>query len=201
MFSPADEEDLGYFLSRVPREIPVTVIGVGSNLIVRDGGVKGVVIRLGGRGFGAIETTADFASSPGAAALDAAGCAHGGRGWDRRPRVPARRARNDRRRAAHERGRAWRRDASDDSFGRAAWTAGRAARFSNAEMGFSYRHSEAPEDVIFTRAVFQGRPGEPEQIRAEMERITLARESLAAHSRKNRRFDLQEPAGAERRGN
>ena len=48
LFSPADEDDLAYFLADLPREIPVTVIGLGSNLIVRDGGVQGVVIRLGG---------------------------------------------------------------------------------------------------------------------------------------------------------
>ena len=71
LFSPADEDDLAYLLARLPREIPVTVIGVGSNLIVRDGGVRGVVIRLGGKAFGAIETTADHRVIAGAAALDA----------------------------------------------------------------------------------------------------------------------------------
>src|SRR3984957_8106791 len=49
LFSPADEDDLAYVLSALPREIPVTPIGLGSNLIVRDGGVAGLVIRLGGR--------------------------------------------------------------------------------------------------------------------------------------------------------
>src|SRR4029077_2016598 len=52
LFSPADEDDLAYALAALPREIPVTTIGLGSNLIVRDGGVAGLVIRLGGRGFG-----------------------------------------------------------------------------------------------------------------------------------------------------
>ncbi len=55
LFSPADEDDLAYVLSALPREIPVTTIGLGSNLIVRDGGVAGLVIRLGGRAFGAVE--------------------------------------------------------------------------------------------------------------------------------------------------
>ena len=71
LFSPADEDDLAYFLARLPPEIPVTVIGVGSNLIVRDGGVRGVVIRSGRQGFGAIETSADHRVIAGAAALDA----------------------------------------------------------------------------------------------------------------------------------
>src|SRR3954469_5004806 len=54
LVSPADEGDLAYFLSRLPAEVPVTVVGLGSNLLVRDGGVPGVVIRLGGKGFGTI---------------------------------------------------------------------------------------------------------------------------------------------------
>src|SRR5829696_6090894 len=54
LFSPADEEDLAYCLTHLPDEIPVTTIGLGSNLIVRDGGVPGVTIRLGGKGFGTI---------------------------------------------------------------------------------------------------------------------------------------------------
>ena len=52
LFMPADEADLAYFLAHLPREIPATVIGLGSNLIVRDGGVEGVVIRLSAKGFG-----------------------------------------------------------------------------------------------------------------------------------------------------
>ena len=56
LFMPADEDDLCYFLKNLPAEIPVTIIGLGSNLIVRDGGVKGVVIRLSAKGFGEIAT-------------------------------------------------------------------------------------------------------------------------------------------------
>ena len=55
LFSPADEDDLAYLLAVLPREIPVTTIGLGSNLIVRDGGIRGLVIRLGGRALGAVE--------------------------------------------------------------------------------------------------------------------------------------------------
>src|SRR3954453_9659248 len=57
LFTPADEDDLAYFLANLASEIPVYVVGVGSNLIVRDGGMPGVVIRLGPRGFG--ETAAN----------------------------------------------------------------------------------------------------------------------------------------------
>ncbi len=54
LFSPADEADLAYFLQRLPDGVPINVVGLGSNLLVRDGGVPGVVIRLG-RGFGDIK--------------------------------------------------------------------------------------------------------------------------------------------------
>src|ERR1700737_4911568 len=69
LFTPSDEDDLAYFLANLSKEIPVYVVGVGSNLIVRDGGLPGVVIRLGPRGFGETGATADIVSA-GAAALD-----------------------------------------------------------------------------------------------------------------------------------
>src|SRR5579871_5073778 len=70
LFSPADEDDLAYLLGVLPRETPVTTIGLGSNLIVRDGGVAGVVIRLGGRAFGQIEAIDGWRLVAGAAAPD-----------------------------------------------------------------------------------------------------------------------------------
>ena len=70
LFSPADEDDLAYLMSVLPREIPVTTIGLGSNLIVRDGGIPGLVIRLGGRAFGAVEIADGARVVAGAAAPD-----------------------------------------------------------------------------------------------------------------------------------
>src|SRR5476649_58585 len=69
LFAPSDEDDLAYFLERLPRELPVYVVGVGSNLIVRDGGLPGVVIRLSPRGFGETNAHEDIVNA-GAAALD-----------------------------------------------------------------------------------------------------------------------------------
>src|SRR4030081_1053349 len=69
LFTPADEDDLAYFLKHLPNELPVYVVGVGSNLIVRDGGLPGVVIRLSPRGFGESSADGDIVSA-GAAALD-----------------------------------------------------------------------------------------------------------------------------------
>src|SRR3954467_14913924 len=70
LFSPADEEDLAYFLGRLPRDLPVTVIGLGSNLIVCDGGVPGVVIRLGGKGFGTVAVEEEHRLRAGTAVPD-----------------------------------------------------------------------------------------------------------------------------------
>src|ERR1700739_1934079 len=68
LFTPADEDDLAYFLKNLPQELSVYVVGVGSNLIVRDGGLPGVVIRLSPRGFGETSTDEDIVSA-GAGAL------------------------------------------------------------------------------------------------------------------------------------
>ena len=70
LFQPADEEDLSLFLSNLPEEIPVTVVGVGSNLLVRDGGIEGVVIRPSVKGFGQIEQHGDVQIEAGVAVPD-----------------------------------------------------------------------------------------------------------------------------------
>src|SRR6267143_3078554 len=69
LFTPSDQDDLAYFLARLPNDLPVYDVGVGSNLIVRDGGLPGVVIRLSPRGFGESSAAGDIVSA-GAAALD-----------------------------------------------------------------------------------------------------------------------------------
>src|SRR5439155_24816945 len=69
LFTPSDEDDLAYFLAHLPKELPVYVVGVGSNLIVRDGGIPGVVIRLSPRAFGETSADGDIVSA-GTAALD-----------------------------------------------------------------------------------------------------------------------------------
>src|SRR5204863_7376278 len=69
LFTPADQDDLAYFLKALARELPVYVVGVGSNLIVRDGGISGVVVRLAPRAFGETSAQGDIVTS-GAAALD-----------------------------------------------------------------------------------------------------------------------------------
>jgi UDP-N-acetylmuramate dehydrogenase len=177
LFSPADEDDLAYLLSELPREIPVTTIGLGSNLIVRDGGIAGLIIRLGGRAFGAVEIADDCRVVVGAAAPDqfvAKGAAKAGvDGLAFLRGVPGSIGGALVMNAGAHGGEV--RHALIEAHGIDRTGAKRA--FSNAEMGFAYRHSSAPDDIVFTTATFQGRPGDPQAIEAEMERITRAREA------------------------
>ena len=195
LVSPADEDDLAYLLARLALEIPVTVIGLGSNLIVRDGGVRGVVIRLGGRGFGAIEVFPDGRIAAGAAALDAqvakAAADTGLDGLAFLRGVPGSIGGALRMNAGAHGGET--RDTLVEA--RALGRSGALRIFSNAEMGFSYRHSGAADDVIFTRAVFQGRTGDPAAIRAEMERITAAREASQPIREKTGGSTFKNPPG------
>ena len=177
LFSPADEADLAYFLAHLPREIPVTVIGLGSNLIVRDGGVPGVVIRLGGRAFGEIEILPDNRMRAGTAVPDmkaaraAADAGLDGLAFLRG--IPGSIGGALRMNAGAHGG-----ETTDVLIeARGVDRAGAIRSFTHDDMGFSYRHSEAPEDIIFTSALFQGRPGDPAAIMAEMDRITAAREA------------------------
>jgi UDP-N-acetylmuramate dehydrogenase len=196
LFSPADEDDLATCLARLPREIPALVIGVGSNLIVRDGGVRGLVIRMGGKAFGAIATQAGHRVVAGAAALDAqvaraaAEAAIDGLAFLRG--VPGSIGGALRMNAGAHGGET--REIFVEARGLDRGGARRV--FAPLEMGFSYRHSEAPEDVIFTGATLQGRPGERAAILAEMERITLAREASQPIREKTGGSTFKNPPGA-----
>lgn len=175
LFMPEDEADLCYFLSNLPAEMQVTVLGLGSNLIVRDGGVPGALVRLG-RGFNAVAVeghevragtavpdvkVARAAQEAGIAGLafmrGIPGCVGG---------------------ALRMNGGAYGRETRDALVeARAVDRHGRIHVLTNAEMGFSYRHSDAPDDYIFTQALFAGEPGDPAAIAAEMEQITGSREA------------------------
>ncbi len=177
LFTPADEEDLAYFLKRLPAEIPVTLIGLGSNMIVRDGGVPGVVIRLAGRAFGEVEILEGHRLRAGAATPDmkvaraAAEAGIDGLAFYRG--IPGSIGGALRMNAGAHGG-----ETTDVLVeARGVDRQGNIRTFTHADMGFSYRHSTAPDDVIFTSALFQGRPGKPEDIIAEMDRITAAREA------------------------
>jgi len=175
LFMPEDEADLAYFLGQLPEEFAATVIGLGSNLIVRDGGVPGVVVRLG-RGFNiiAVEGTRIRA---GAAVPDvkiaraAQEAGIGGLSFMRG--IPGAIGG-----ALRMNGGAYGRETKDVLVeARAVDRRGRMHVLSNAEMHYSYRHCGAPEDYIFTEALFAGERGDAKVIAQEMNKITEARES------------------------
>jgi len=175
LFMPEGDDDLGYLLANLPAEIPVTVIGLGSNLIVRDGGVPGVAVRLG-RGFSDIVIdgvdvragsavpdvkVARAAQEAGVAGLSFLRGIPGSIGG-----------------ALRMNGGAYGRETKDALIeARAVDRAGRVRVLGNADMRFAYRHCGAPDDYIFTRATFRGERGDAAVIAAEMDKITEAREA------------------------
>jgi len=176
LFSPADEDDLRYFLARLPDDIPVTLIGVGSNLIVRDGGVPGVTIRLGGRAFGGFEVLEGWRVRAGAALPDqmlARKAAEAGiAGLEFYCGIPGSIGGALRMNAGAHGG-----ETADVLIeARSVDRAGTVRTIPCEAMGYAYRHSAAPDDVIFTSAIFQGRPDAREAILARMEEITRKRE-------------------------
>src|SRR5256714_474606 len=175
LFMPEDESDLGYLLASLPRDIPVTVIGLGSNLIVRDGGVPGVVIRLG-RGFNEIKIEGNHVRAGTAApdlrvakAAQEAGLA----GLAFLRGIPGAIGG-----ALRMNGGAYGRETRDILVeARGLDRSGSTHTYTNAEMGFSYRHCGVGDDVVFTAALFAGTPGDRAAIAAEMDEITAKRET------------------------
>jgi len=175
LFMPENEDDLGYCLRELPPEIPVTTIGLGSNLIVRDGGVAGVVVRLG-RGFNEVSVdglqvragaavpdvkVARAAQEAGIAGLSFLRGIPGGIGG-----------------ALRMNGGAYGGETKDVLVeARGVDRGGNVRTYTNAEMNFSYRHCGVADDVIFTQALFAGRRGDAAAIAAEMNKITESREA------------------------
>jgi UDP-N-acetylmuramate dehydrogenase len=176
LFMPEDEDDLGYFRAHLPSDIPVTVIGLGSNLIVRDRGVAGAVIRLG-RGFSEIAIEPGARVRTGAAVPDVrvakAAQEAGIAGLAFLRGIPGAIGG-----ALRMNGGAYGGETKDVLIeARGVDRSGNVRTYSNAEMHFSYRHCGVADDVIFTQAVFAGRPGDAATIAAEMNKITESREA------------------------
>ena len=172
-FEPADEADLAYFFTELNQAIPVLLLGAGSNILVRDGGIAGAVIRLG-KAFQRLDVT-NLTLRAGAGVpdvkLSSAAAKAGISGLAFFRGIPG------------TVGGALRMNAG--AYGvelaevvvscRGISRTGRTVGFSRADMGFSYRHCSVPEDVIFTEAVFAGRSGDAPKILAEMAEMTRAR--------------------------
>jgi UDP-N-acetylmuramate dehydrogenase len=176
LFMPDDAADLGYFLGHLSPEVPVTVIGLGSNVIVRDGGVGGAVIRLG-RGFGEIRLEPGHRVRAGAAVPDVrlarAAQEAGIAGLAFMRGIPGAIGG-----ALRMNGGAYGGETKDVLVEACGLDREGTPRvYSIADMNYSYRHCGIADDVIFTEAVFQGAAGDSAAIAAEMDKITESREA------------------------
>jgi UDP-N-acetylmuramate dehydrogenase len=194
LFTPSDEEDLAYFLKRLPERLPVHVVGVGSNLIVRDGGLPGIVIRLAPRAFGETRAEGDVVTA-GAAALDkrvaeTAGAANlaglefyfgipGTIGGALRMNAGANGAET--------------KDVLIEATG--VDRKGNVHTISNAGMKFDYRTSAVDPSIVFTSARFRGKPAAPDAIRARMNEVQTHRETAQPIREKTGGSTFKNPPG------
>jgi UDP-N-acetylmuramate dehydrogenase len=173
LFKPADEEDLAMFLSKCPPEVPITVIGIASNLLVRDGGVPGVVIRLG-PAFGQVQKKGDHLIA-GSAAVDLnvsrAAQAEGIAGMEFLSGIPGTIGGGLRMNAG-----AYGREFKDIVIeATALMRDGSRKVFKKDEIGFAYRHTNVPDDCIFVSALLEGTGGDPKFIQQRMNDIQKER--------------------------
>ncbi len=176
LYQPADEADLAAFLPLVPDDVPITIIGLGSNLLVRDGGIPGVVIRLSVRGFGGVEPAGPARLRVGAGVPDkhfaAAALEHGLSGFAFYHGIPGGIGGALRMNAgAH--GSETRQRVVEV---RAVNRRGEIVTLTNTDMGYAYRHCGASPDLIFTSAIYEGIPEDRDVIRRDMDAVTEHRE-------------------------
>ena len=196
LFLPEDEDDLAKFLQGLDPAVPVTPIGVGSNLLVRDGGVDGVVIRMG-RAFARVEPHGEATIYAGSATLDAnlareaakAGIA----GLEFYRGVPGTIGGACMMNAGCYGSET--KDVMVEAY--AIDRNGERHTLSNAEMGFTYRKSAAAAsgEMIFTGALYRGTPGDPAEIEAGMEAITARREATQPIREKTGGSTFKNPPG------
>jgi UDP-N-acetylmuramate dehydrogenase len=176
MFRPADVDDLAQFVAAKPADVPVTVIGVGSNLLVRDGGVPGVVVRLG-RGFNEVSHRPDNTIRAGTGVLDLNVSLYardnGIGGLEFLSGIPGTIGG-----ALRMNGGAYGAEISDVALGAEAIDADGVVRWlTHSELGLSYRHCDVPEDWIFTAAVLEGIAADPRQVQTRIAEIQAQREA------------------------
>lgn len=192
LFQPADTEDLATFLAALPAGMPVFPMGVGSNLIVRDGGIRGVVIRLG-RGFNAI-SVAGARVTAGAAALDAhvaRRAAEAGVDLSFLRTIPGAIGGAVRMNAG-----CYGRYVADVLVSaRAVTRSGEIVTLSPGDLRLGYRQSHLPEGWVITEATFEGRPGAPEALAAQMEEQIARRDASQPTRARSAGSTFRNPAG------
>ncbi len=194
-YQPADEADLAYFMRNLPADIRVTVIGLGSNLLIRDGGLDGVVIRLSARGFGNIEILDNHRLRVGAALPDvkvATAAAEAGiDGLTFYRGIPGGIGG-----ALYMNAGCYGTETRDRMAELTAVTrAGEIVTLSNADMGYLYRKSNGPRGAIYTSAIYQGFAGDKDDILNRMREITEKRESSQPTKAKTGGSTFKNPEG------
>ena len=195
LFLPADPEDLGDFLRQLPQGVPVTALGVGSNVIIRDGGVPGVVIRCAGKAWGEVLVDGDLVIA-GPAALDAqvarAAAKAGLAGLEFFVGIPGTIGG-----ALTMNAGCYGRETKDILVSATGYDrTGEFRIWENQDFGFTYRHSVVPENSMFwTQAVFRGTPDDPAAVRARMDEITARRETTQPIREKTGGSTFKNPEG------
>ena len=195
MFQPADADDLALFLRRLPLSVPVAVVGIGSNLMVRDGGLPGVVIRLSAKGFGSVRPAGDDTLEVGAASPDkrvaAAALENGLGGFHFLHGIPG------------SIGGALRMNAGANGVETAERVVevhavtrdGEQVTIPVGEMGYRYRGSAASPDLIFTGALMRGQPEERDAIQRAMDAVQKHRETAQPIREKTGGSTFKNPEG------
>ena len=194
LFIPADEDDLIDFLKALPAEVPVYPFGVGSNLIVRDGGMAGVVIRLAGRAWGQVKADG-LTITAGAGALDAmvarAAAKAGIAGLEFYAGIPGSIGG-----ALTMNAGCYGSETKDVLVSaRGVTRAGEKVELMLADFGYTYRHSNAPADIIWTEATYQGAPDAPEAVAARIAEISARRETTQPIREKTGGSTFKNPEG------
>ncbi|MES2859843.1 MAG: UDP-N-acetylmuramate dehydrogenase [Pseudomonadota bacterium] len=194
LFIPADADDLAVFLKALDPDVPVTVLGVGSNVIIRDGGVEGVVIRLAGRPFASITTEGDTITA-GAGALDAmvakASAKAGLKGLEFYAGIPGTIGG-----ALTMNAGCYGAETKDILV--SAWgltRAGQRVDYALTDFGYTYRHSQAPADIIWIEATYRGTTDDPEAVAARISEITARRETTQPIREKTGGSTFKNPPG------
>jgi len=195
LFIPADADDLADFLKALDPAVPVTVLGVGSNVIVRDGGVEGVVIRLAGRAWGQVTAEGETITA-GAGALDAlvakASAKAGIAGLEFYAGIPGTIGG-----ALTMNAGCYGSETKDVLV--SAWglnRRGERVEFSLADFGYTYRHSVVPEnEIIWVEATFRGTPDDPAAVQGRIDEITSRREKTQPIREKTGGSTFKNPPG------
>ncbi|WP_226634780.1 UDP-N-acetylmuramate dehydrogenase [Brevundimonas poindexterae] len=194
LFIPADADDLADFLKALDGSVPVTVLGVGSNVIVRDGGVEGVVIRLAGRPWAQITTEGDTITA-GAGALDSmvarASAKAGLAGLEFYAGIPGTIGG-----ALTMNAGCYGSETKDVLVSaRGVTRTGERVEYALADFGYTYRHSEAPADILWLEATYRGSPDDPEAVQARIDEITSRREQTQPIREKTGGSTFKNPPG------